>query len=498
MGAVRHVALPAVERIQRAPVSKHLQDLERSQWWSLDQLHALQVYKLRRLLSFAYAHVPLYRSLWEEAGVRPQDIQSREDMQRLPLTTKEVLRAAYPHRAVARGVDRRQLVPYASSGSTGQPLQFVMTRREKGQRWANMFRCWAWTGLHQGMRCANLKDGHALGTFHGGAPQQLEQRVTNMLNLSAFAVHDGRVGQVIDAMLDFQPHYLLSYPASAGRLAEAMREQGVSLPLRGVITSGERLFPFQRRVIEEQFLCQVFDFYGGEGMDVAMQCGHGTGYHINVESVLLEVVDKQGRPVEPGQEGQIVLTNLNNYAMPFVRYAIADVGALAPADRVCSCGRQLPLLDHVVGRSSDQLVLPSGRALIMWNFTDLFRRMPGIDTFQMRQASPHQILVQVVPGRNFGHLPGDHSHRTGAGTHEPGPYIGQEEALAHLRRWLQEEIGSEAALEVRLVESIPPGPGGKHRFFIADNAHREGAIDPAVERPGSTAASGDRLNPRRT
>ena len=317
---------------------------------------------------------------------------------------------------------------YASSGSTGEPLQFVMTRAEKGQRWAVMFRGWSMAGAYQGMRAANVKDGHALGVFRSGPLQRLEQQATRMLNLSAYAVHDQRIEEVVSALVRFRPEVMFAYPGTAYHLAVAMGERGIELPLHAVITSGEMLHPFQRQAIEQQFRCPVHDYYGGEGMDVAMQCGVGSTYHINAESVIVEVVDAEGQPVPAGQEGSIVLTNLHAYAMPFIRYVVGDVGALAAGQ--CACGRGLPLLDHVAGRSSDQLTLPSGRGLLMWFFTDVFRQMPGVQSFQMRQVAPDRIVVLVAPGPAFGYLPANAGQRAAGGAHDLGAFVGLDAALA--------------------------------------------------------------------
>jgi phenylacetate-CoA ligase len=446
------------------PVSPTLRALEQSQWWSPQQLQSLQLARLRRLVDHAYAQVPLYRRLWDAHDVRPQDIRSLEDLARLPLLDKPTLRAAYPDDALAANADRRQLVRYASSGSTGEPLQFVMTRAEKGQRWAVMFRSWAMASAYQGMRVANVKDGHALGVFHNGPLQRLEQQATRMLNLSAYAVHDRRLDQVVRDLVRFRPEVMFAYPGTAYHLAVALTERRIDLPLHAVITSGEMLHPFQRQAIERQFHCQVHDYYGGEGMDVAMQCGFGSTYHINAESVIVEVVDANGRPLPAGQEGSIVLTNLHAYAMPFIRYVVGDVGALAAGQ--CACGRGLPLLDHVSGRSSDQLTLPSGRGLLMWFFTDVFRQVPGVKSFQMRQVAPDRIIVLVAPGPAFGHLPAGAGQRAGGGPHELGAFVGPDAALQFLRQRLEEQVQGEAALDIALVESIPLGPGGKHRFFV--------------------------------
>lgn len=465
---LRHIGMPAIERLQRMPVGRHLPELERSQWWPPEQLRALQELRLRRLVQHAFTSVPLYRRLWAEAGVHPDAIRGLDDLPRLPLTNKRLLRAAYPDRALAQGVDRRLLVQYASSGSTGEPFQFVMSRAEKGRRWAAMFRCWAWAGAYQGVRQVYIKDGHALGSFSHGPMHQLEQLATGMVGLSAYDVHDVHVDAVIAELQRYQPKVINTYPATGHRLALEMEKRGARLPLRAIITSGEVLFSHQREAMERWFGCQVHDFYGGEGMDVAFQCGQSPYYHINVETTILEVTDEEGRPLPPGQPGQIVLTNLINHSMPFVRYAIGDVGTLAGPGATCPCGRGLPLLDYVTGRSSDQLTLPSGRQLLMWYFTDVFRQTPGIDSFQMRQEAPDRIVIRVVPGEGFGHLPGGPAGHGGQGPHTPGAYVGPEGVVEDLHRRCNEQVRDEAHLEIVLVDTIPSGPGGKRRFFVAD------------------------------
>ena len=455
---LRRVAMPVMERVQGVPVAAALRQLERSQWWTRQQLLDLQLAKLRRLLAHTYEHTPLYRRLWDEAGVHPRQLQSLQDLERWPVVDKYRLRAGFPDDVIARDADHSTLVPYTSSGSTGEPFRFTMTKSEKGLRWAVMFRCWAWAGLRPGVRYANVMGDHAHGSLQGGARQALEQRLTRMKHIPAFSVHDERLDGVVAALRAYRPRLLRSYPATAHRLALAFAERGIDLPLRSVLTTGEVLYPFQRAAIEAQFHCQVYDAYGGDGMDVAFQCGHHSGYHINAEAVLVEVLDDDNRPAPVGSEGRIVLTNLNNLSMPFVRYAIGDLGALSAEQ--CPCGRGLPLLHHVTGRSSDQLVLPSGRGLLMWFFTTLFRQTPGIDAFQVRQTAPGQIVILLAPGRDFGYLAGEGGNL--------GQFVGEAGALAYLRTRIDEQVRGEAAVDLRLIAQIPPGPAGKRRFFIAD------------------------------
>lgn len=462
---LRRSVMPVMERVQHIPISADLDALEHSQWWPAEQLQALQLLKLRRLVQHSFQQVPFYRRLWSEAGVRPEDIRSLEDLTRLPVVEKRDLRAAFPDQVLARNVDPAELVPYTSSGSTGEPFRFTMTRAEKGMRWAVVFRCWAWAGLRPGVHCVDVTGNRAHVSLRSAPGQMLEQRLTRILHLSAVALHDERLDATIETIVNYRPRLMRIYPATAHRLALVLNERGIDLPLHSVLTNGEVLYPYQREVIEAKFGCQVYDAYGGDGMDAAFQCGHSSGYHINAEAVLVEVLDDAGRPVPPGQEGQIVLTNLNNLSMPFVRYAIDDLGSLSAES--CPCGRGLPLLAHVSGRSSDQFVLPSGRVLLMWSINPFFRDTPGIDAFQVRQTAPDRLEIFVAPGRDFGYLRSEASGPA-ASTQYLGAFVGAEAVLADLRKRVEEEVRGEAAVQLHLVDRILPGPAGKRRFFVAE------------------------------
>ncbi|MGC8839708.1 MAG: phenylacetate--CoA ligase family protein [Anaerolineae bacterium] len=438
---LERVAMPLVGRALGMPVARYLRELEASQWWSPEELRALQWRKFKRLLDHAYRRVPYYRRRMEEAGVAPDDIRSWEDVPRVPISTKEDLRAAFPHGTVAAGVNRRDLLMSASSGSTGEPFRYYLTRDEKARRWAIIFRYWAWAGLRPGVPYANLTRS-VPGAFHGsGWLARLEQRLIRVLELPALDFSEENAGEYLARVRRFRPEVMRGYASSMYYLATYLREGGEVLPLRAVLTLGETLYPYQREAIEDAFACPVYDAYGAEAMEVAAQCGHHPGYHINAESILVEVVDAEGNPLPPGERGQLVLTNLENYAMPFIRYNIQDVGVLS--EERCPCGRGLPLLGAVEGRLSDLIVTSAGKVLAS-PFFGMLMMDAEVEQYQFVQERPDRIVLRVVPSAR---------------------YSAEEEAriLKEVRRY----VGSGVDVVVERVQEIPRTRGGKRRWFIS-------------------------------
>ena len=440
---LRRVALPVAEVIQRMPVQRHLAALERSQWQSPAELRVLQERRLQALVTHAVAHVPFYRQLFATQRIKAEDIRTAADLQRLPILTKDEVRVAFPAQIITEGLPERSLLPYSSSGSTGEPFRFVMTRDEKAMRWASLFRFWRWTGWDFGVPYAIIERGAHLAFKANPLAALAERYLTRVLPLPAFGVYDGNLGDYVNKLRRFHPAIVRGYSASIALMAEFLATQGERLPLRAALTTGETLLPEQRALISDRFSCPVFDGYGGEGMEIAFECERHAGWHLNAEGLIAEVVDEAGKPLPPGELGQLVLTNLNNTAMPFIRYNIQDMAALG--DEPCPCGRGLPLLTHLEGRLVDVLVAPNGRRLVVQFFTRLFRAAEGVGQFQIIQSGRNLLRVKLVTTPAF-----------------------NPEQQAFIVRELQDYVGPEMAVHLELVDDIPPTPAGKRRFLIRE------------------------------
>lgn len=449
--AIRHVAYPMAEAIKRWPLRRYLRELHESQWWTPDELRELQDRRLAALVEHAYSTVPFYRDLFDQHGLKPEDVRTVDDLSKLPILTKDTIRAAFPERMTSTAFDANKLVTMSSSGSTGEPFKYYISQDEKARKWAGLFRFWTWCGWEIGDRYALLV-AFPLKAFKGsGVLSSLESRFSGVLSIPAFELYKHNAREYVEKLVGFSPSMVRGYASSLHHLAEVMRERGETLHLNAVCSTGETLFDSQRDVIEKAFQTKVYNGYGGEGMEIAGECDHG-GMHINAESLILEVVDPDGNRCPPGTLGQVVLTDLNHYSMPFIRYNIQDVASVS--EGVCPCGRGLPLIENLSGRLTDVGITPSGKAILAHHFTGLFMKVPqAADSFQVVQERPDLFIISIVPGSGF------------------------DEVRESILTQIQEHVGPDVTVDLRVVESIPTTAAGKRRFFISKCGLRAAGIN---------------------
>jgi len=437
---VRHVGLPIAEKLKGWPIRRYLRELEESQWWPPEQLRQLQNEKLARLVEHSYATVPFYREVFDSRGLRPEDVRTVDDLVKLPIVTKAEIRENFPDRIVSEAFKNTKLVTLTSSGSTGEPFRYYLSEDEKARKWAGLFRFWTWAGFRLGDRYAVL-GARPYRAFQEGFLSFLEAKFSGVLNIPAFDMYEGAVGEYVRKLVKFRPLMLRGYSSCLHFLAETVKRQGINISLKAVCSTGETLFDFQRELIESVFKCKVYDAYGGEGMETAGQCDVGT-YHINAEGVYVEIVDDQGSRLPPGASGQIVLTDLNHYSMPFIRYNIQDMGILS--DKRCACGRGLPVFEKILGRLADIGVTPSGKAIVVEAFHVIFmKHVDAAASFQVVQERPDLVVLNIVPGPRF------------------------EELRSAVMHAMQETVGDDVTVQLEVVDRIPPLKSGKRRTFIS-------------------------------
>lgn len=437
---VKYVGLPVAERLKGWPVRRYLRELETSQWWVPEQIAELQNEKLRRLIRHAYGTVPYYRELLDKNSLKPDDFESVFDMPKLPVLTKDAIRSHPIEHMLSSDFDQTKLVRLSSSGSTGEPFRYYLTEDEKARKWAGLFRFWSWGGFRLGDKYAVLA-ARPYKAFNSGILGNIESKFSGVLNLSAFDMYNDVAPEYARKLAAFKPLMLRGYASSLHYLAQVVRDQRIDLKLNAVCSTGETLLDFQRELIESVFRCKVYDAYGGEGMETAGQCDYGL-YHINAESVLVEIVDDDGKHCPPGIPGRVVLTDLNHYSMPFIRYDIQDMAI--QSDKQCPCCRGLPALERIYGRLTDVGVTPSGKGILVHHFTALFMKyVEAATAFQVVQEKPDFFILNIVPGPKL------------------------EEMKPTILAEMQKIVGEESRVEVRILSEIPVTAGGKRRLFIS-------------------------------
>ncbi len=431
------VVLPASDVLLKRSIARDLKFLFDSQWWSRADLEEYQDERLRELIRHAFDNVPYYNDLFKRCKLTPGDIRSQRDLHKIPFLTKDLIRQNFPHRLAARNIPAAQTIAKASSGSTGEPLRYALSKDSYGFKIACFLRGWYWMGYRLGDRYVKLSV-HS----RGNTEKKIQDRINNCVYVNSpyltnENVHDC-LGQIIRSRAKFIRGYPTVLDVFARHLENGSGERYVPV---AISTNGEPLYPVQRKNIEERFLCPVFDSYSAEGVSVMMECPTHQTYHVASEYGITEVL-KDGEPVEEGV-GEIVGTDLHNYAMPFIRYQVKDIGTVKK--KTCACGRGLPLFERIEGRDTDILVTPSGKHITFYFFAVYFMWNEGVEMFQLRQHQPDQMTLKLVPTALFKKQMKDRIH---------------DDIIRH--------IGEDVHLDVEVVDDIPLTSSGKRRFFVRD------------------------------
>ncbi len=393
----RHILLPFFEgAIKRRNTFRYWRDLERTQWLSPAELEEMQLVSLRRLLVHAFTTCPYYRQEWLARGLDPQQVHSLSDFAvRWPLVTREIVQV---HRPQMRSTaPPSPLIPKATGGSSGVPLQFDIDMESYERRWGATYRGYGWAGGEPGSKQLYLW-GVPLGQRSWWAQMKdaLYHRFHRHLVLNSFDFTPARVSEFLGHLNRYRPDVIVAYTNPLYEFARALDERKITpCSPRSIIVGAEKLHPFQRERIQRVFQAPVFETYGSrEFMLLGAECDRHEGLHLTAENHIVEVVDDEGRPVPPGEEGNVVVTDLTNAGMPFIRYVNGD-RAIAGWGR-CTCGRGLPLLRKVTGRRLDMVRAPDGRQVPGEFFPHLIKDFPAIERFQVIQDTADVVQVRVV------------------------------------------------------------------------------------------------------
>lgn len=406
--------------------------LLRNQWLPPDKLQQIQHRKLHRLLQHAYHHVPYYRRLFDAAGVKPHHIQNITDLAKLPVTRKpDMLPHSFEDLTSSR-IEMADCVRLRTSGSQGIPFEVLFRREDKAWWGLLALRTWMAHGYHLGHSMLILSDSRFVP--HG----KRWFEYLGIFRKSYASLHEDTRRQ-LEVAIEVQPDVIRGMPSDVYLFAQAIRERGIgSITPKMVFTSAELLDPGTRKSINQAFGVELADSYGSiECGWIAWECSAHAGYHLNADCVIVEFI-RDGQPVAPGEEGEVVVTNLHSYAMPFIRYSVGDVGI--PLESSCPCGRGLPLMQAIEGRTVDCLTLADGRRISPYRLTCTIEQVPGVQRYQIVQPSHNHILVKVIPNAEF-----------------------SSQTFPTIKLELSKCLGPTVTIETITVDELPKDSSGKFR-----------------------------------
>jgi phenylacetate-CoA ligase len=436
-----HLLFPLQERVKRHDSVPQRRELERTQWLAPDEIDALQLARLREFLVRAGREVPYYERLFESSGFDPHSIASIADLAPLPFLDKPAIRANVDDlKSRAAG----PLVKYNTGGSSGEPLVFYMGMGRVSHDVAAKWRATRWWGVDIGDPEIVLW-GSPVELTRQDRYRAIRDRLFRTWLLPAFQMSRAQMDQYCDDIRRIRPRMVFGYASAVALLARHARDRGRRLDDLGVkvvFTTGETLYPDQREIIEAVFGAPVANGYGSRDAGfIAHQCPKGS-LHLSAEHIVVELVGADGRRVSPGESGEIVVTHMATGDFPFIRYRTGDV-AVASGQR-CACGRGLPVLDEVQGRSTDFIRTASGNQMHALALIYEVRDKPGVRAFKFIQAEDLSLELLLAGGPEL-----------------------TADVEARIRDGLIRRMGPGTVLAIRRVNEIPPEKSGKYRYVVS-------------------------------
>lgn len=404
--------------------------------------------KLNKLLNSAYKNISYYKEVFEKSDIVKDgfiDLKNITDLERLPFITKDIINQQKEN-LYSKEISNRQSYKNTSGGSTGEPVIFMQDREFTINSEANVFiiESWRGTGLYDSRL---ILWGADRDTYEGRKPliSYVKEFILNTIILNTFTMSDQDTKNYIKILNRKKPTLIRAYVQSIYEMATFAKKNKIKVePQKAIHSAAGTLYDFMREEIEDVFGCKVFNHYGSREVGpIASECSAHDGLHIMTDHTLVEVVNEDGELCQPGEEGEIVVTTLNNYSMPLIRYKIGDVGIMQE-HKECSCGCTYPKLKKVTGRSTDIFKSKEGKKIYGAYFTHLFYFIDGIKAFQVIQEELEKIVVKIVKKGEI-----------------------NDADLEEIEKKIKNVMGEKCEIVFKFVEDIPKTKTGKMIYTIS-------------------------------
>ena len=438
---VSGVLFPLHERLKGHDTVRRRRELERSQWLRASEMESLRIDRLRAFLTAIGQDVPFYRNMFRELAFEPSRVDSLAKLASLPLLTKASIRI---HSDAMTATGAGPLKRYNTGGSSGEPLIFYMGRDRISHDVAAKWRATRWWGVDIGDPEVVVW-GSPIEIRSQDRARALRDRLFRTHLLPAFEMSAGNLDRFVAGIRRIRPRMLFGYPSALAHIARHAKRHGQRMDDLGIqvaFVTSERLYDDQRASIAEVFGCPVANGYGGRDAGfIAHECPRGS-MHLSAEDVVVEILDDNGQPVSPGVAGEVVVTHLATHEFPFVRYRTGDVAALD--DSTCPCGRGLPRLARIEGRTTDFVIAADGTLMHGLALIYTVRDLPGVQHFRIIQHDLNLTEVEIVATEYF-----------------------QEVSERRIVDDFKARLGAEVVVKITRLDEIPVESSGKHRYVIS-------------------------------
>jgi phenylacetate-CoA ligase len=417
-------------------INKILNEVQGFQFKSIDEIQYIQLIKLKKILKHAAQTTPYYKELFKAIDFYPDDLTDISKLSKLPLLTKNIIREN-KKKIVSDSYNIDDLIKKRTGGSTSTPLQLYWDQSAATYKYATVLRHNSWVGFVPGNKYAALWGDTAKKiSFKEKIRRHFYERV---IYLDTLKIDDSYLEKFIRKIKRFKPEILFGHAHSIFMLTEFMDDNKIENPgIKGIITTAEMLYDYERRKIEDIFGQIVFNRYGCEEVSlIASECEVHDGLHINADNVLIEIVES-----DEESPGKIVITDLVNFSMPFIRYDIGDAAQIK--NGICPCGRGLPRIENLYGRTSEYLYTTDRKKVSGISILDTFAiHIPGIKQIQFIQEDYDKLIINIVRTKGFG-----------------------VESIDKLNEKIPLFFGEGMHFNLNFIEKIPQTRRGKYQFSI--------------------------------
>lgn len=409
---------------------KTLKEYRKLNGYEYKDLKNFQKEKLKNLLEYSINNIPLYKKLKIKLTGDPFS-----DIQKFPIIDKKLLRE---NSNEFKNPNFKNLVTGKSSGSTGTQSVFYRSKKEISIYQGIQTYLWEWSGYKIGENLIQLGI-----TPNRGIIKSIKDFLFKTHYLPAFNINEEFIINFFKGLNLNKVYNFGGYASGLYLYADTLKKQNFKgLKIKSVISWGDKVFDLYRRVITETFGVKIFDTYGSsEGFVISGQCENGN-YHIMIPHIYLEIQDKEGNEVKENEIGKVIVTNLDAYSMPFIRFDLGDLAIKKNLNEKCRCGRQFPMLEKIIGRETDIVVTRSGKKMIVHSFTGIFEHFDEISQFRVIQNSSDFIIIEYIKSPKF-----------------------NKEVLHKIESKIHQLLEEEFRVEFKEVENIPPTKSGKPQII---------------------------------
>ncbi len=417
--------LSFVDKVNGTTVREKTDFLMNSQQWTQKRILNYQKDKMKKVIKYCYNNIPYYNKTWKDLKISIDNIKTTRDLYKLPTINKQIVKDNFKDIYEPK----KQGFFKFTSGSTGEPTKFYVTKENLSWEYASLIRSWTSGGYKLGDKYVRL-------TLNKPTiKDKIKNYFINCVYLYSAEVNSKTFKKYYEIINKGKIKMIIAYPSILYLFSEFIENSKLpALKLNMISTSGEILFPKMRKKIEKQFGCKILDQYGlgGEQQNLAFQCNLAKLYHLNPEHNIVEI-DKQNN---------VLITTLNNFKMPLVRYKTGDKAI--KTNKKCKCGRNLPVIERIIGRETD-MIYTKNNFLIVHFFTILFEYIGGVEQFQIKQnkIDEVQVLLKVNP-----------------------KFTKKDEANIIFK--IKEASNNELKIRIKYIDNIPLAKSGKRRFIISE------------------------------